>query len=141
MFRGLAGSSLVLLLAATPYSFGQAVYGSIFGTVTDASGAVIPNATVTVTDVAKGTSVTVNANSSGDFAADHLIPDMYTVKVNAEGFKGFQQSDIQIFADTSVKVTAAMQVGGSDQTVEVAADQVPQLKTDRADVSTTALLH
>ncbi len=136
--KSLAGSGLaMLLLAATPHSFGQAVYGSIFGTVTDASGAVIPNATVLVTDVAKGTSVTVTANGSGDFTADHLIPDMYTVKVSADGFKGFQQSDIQIFADTSIKVTAAMQVGGSDQTVEVAADQVPQLKTDRADVSTT----
>ncbi len=126
-----------VLLAGTGSSFGQAVYGSIFGTVTDASGAVIPNATVVVTDVAKGTSVTVTANGSGDFTADHLIPDLYTVKVNADGFKGFQQNDLQVFADTSVKITAAMQIGGSDQTVEVAADSVPQLKTDRADVSTT----
>ncbi len=127
----------MLLVAATPHSFGQAVYGSIFGTVTDVSGAVIPNATIIVTDVAKGTSVTVTANGSGDFTADHLIPDIYTVKVSADGFKGFQQSDVQIFADTSLKVAAALQVGGSDQTIEVAADQVPQLKTDRADVSTT----
>ena len=126
-----------VLLAGTGSSFGQAVFGSIFGTVTDASGAVIPNATVIVTDVAKGTSVTLTANGSGEFTADHLIPDVYTVKVNADGFKGFQQNDLQVFADTSVKVTAAMQIGGSDQTVEVAADQVPQLKTDRADVSTT----
>ena len=137
-FKTVAGPGLAaLLLAATPYSFGQAVYGSIFGTVTDSSGAVIPNATVVVTDVAKGTSVNVTANASGDFTADHLIPDVYTIKVTADGFKGFQQNDVQIFADTSVKITAAMQVGGSDQTVEVAADQVPQLKTDRADVSTT----
>ena len=136
--KTVAGPGLAaLLLAATPYSFGQAVYGSIFGTVTDSSGAVIPNATVVVTDVAKGTSVNVTANGSGEFTADHLIPDVYTIKVTADGFKGFQQNDVQIFADTSVKISAAMQVGGSDQTVEVAADQVPQLKTDRADVSTT----
>ena len=138
VFRYVAGASLaVLLTAGTSTSFGQAVFGSIFGTVTDVSGAVIPNATVIVTDVAKGTSVTLTANSSGDFTADHLIPDIYSVKVNADGFKGFQQTELQVFADTSVKVTAALQVGGSDQTIEVAADQVPQLKTDRADVSTT----
>ena len=138
MTKGWAAPGLAaLLLTAGSYGHGQAVYGSIFGTVTDASGAVIPNASVVVTDVAKGTSVTVTANGSGDFTAEHLIPDVYTIKVNADGFKGFQQNDVQVFADTSVKITAAMQIGGSDQTVEVAADQVPQLKTDRADVSTT----
>ncbi len=135
--RAIAGAGLAALLLGAPHSYGQAVYGSIFGTVTDVSGAVIPNATITVTDVAKGTSVTVTANGSGEFTADHLIPDIYTIKVSADGFKSFQQSELQIFADTSAKITAAMQVGGSDQTVEVAADQVPQLKTDRADVSTT----
>jgi hypothetical protein len=126
----------VCLLASTPTCFAQAVFGSIYGTVTDATGAVIPNATVTVTDVAKGTSTTVQSNGSGDFTADHLIPDIYNVDVTAPGFKGFQQKGVQLFADTSVKVAVVLTIGASDQTVEVNADTVPLLKTDRADVST-----
>ncbi|WP_348266758.1 TonB-dependent receptor [Edaphobacter paludis] len=127
----------VCLLTLAPISFGQAVYGSIYGTITDASGAVVPNAAVTVTDVAKGTSTTVQSNGSGEFTAEHLIPDVYDVKIEAGGFKGFQQKGIQLYADTSTKVQAVLAVGGSDQTVEVNADSVPLLKTDRADVSTT----
>jgi phosphatidate phosphatase APP1 len=58
----------------------QAVYGSIFGTVTDASGAAIPGATVTVTDENKGTSVETKTNDTGNYTVDHMIPDLYTVK-------------------------------------------------------------
>ncbi len=125
----------VLATAAQP-AHGQAVYGSIFGTVTDTTGAVIPNASVQVIDTAKGTSSTVQSNASGEFTADHLIPDEYEVKVTATGFSGFDQTGIRVFADTSVKVSANLNVGSTGQTVTVNADQVPQLKTDRADVAT-----
>lgn len=115
----------------------QAIYGTIYGSVTDNTGAAVPNATIVVTDTAKGTSTTLTSNGSGEFTADHLIPDMYQVKVTVAGFKGFQQNDIRVFADTSLKVQAALEVGSTSETVDVAADQVPLLKTDRADVSTT----
>ena len=126
----------VCVLAFSPVAYGQAVYGSIFGSVVDTTGAAVPGATVTVTDEGKGTSVTATSNASGEFTIEHLIPDLYDVTVAAQGFKGFSQKGIQLFADTSTKVVASMTVGGSDQTVEVDADSVPQLKTDRADVST-----
>jgi hypothetical protein len=114
----------------------QAVYGSVYGTVTDASGAAIPGATVTVTDEAKGTSVTAKTNESGAYSVEHMIPDLYTVKVEATGFKGFETNHLQVLADTSPKVDAAMQTGGASETVNVNADAIPQLKTDRADVAT-----
>ena len=79
-----------------------------------------------VTDEAKGTSVTVQSNASGDFTVEHLIPDIYDVKVDASGFKGYQQKGIQVFADNSVKVAPALTAGGSEVTVEVNADAVPQ---------------
>jgi outer membrane receptor protein involved in Fe transport len=126
---------LVLLFTSTT-AYGQAVYGSIFGTVVDASGAVVPNATIVVTDVAKGTSVTVQSNAAGEFTADHLIPDVYDLKVTAQGFQGFSQTGIQVFADTSIRVQATLQIGAADTVVEVRADTLPLLKTDRADVST-----
>ena len=53
----------------------QAVYGNIFGTVTDPSGAAVPNAKVTVTDIAKGTSITTTTNATGNYTVTHLIPD------------------------------------------------------------------
>lgn len=136
--KGRLGLCLVAVLLLLPSAGrAQAVYGSIYGTVTDASGAAIPKATVKVTDTAKGTSSELTANDSGEFTADHLIPDVYTVAVTVSGFKTFQQNAIRVFADTSVKVTAALEVGGTGETVNVDADAVPQLKTDRADVSTT----
>jgi outer membrane receptor protein involved in Fe transport len=114
----------------------QAVYGSIYGTVTDASGAAIPGATVTVTDENKGTSVTAKSNESGAYSVEHMIPDIYTVKVEATGFKSFETNHLVVQADTSPKVDAAMQAGGASETVNVNANAIPQLKTDRADVAT-----
>src|ERR1700678_2257279 len=65
----------------------QAVYGSIFGTVTDNTGAVVSHATVTITDVSKGTSVSTQSNDTGDYRVAHLIPDTYSVTVDAANFQ------------------------------------------------------
>ena len=134
--QSLIAGSMALVLGSVSYARAQAVYGQILGTVTDPTGAAVPNATVVVTDVAKGTSITIQSNGSGEFTAEHLIPDVYTIKVTSTGFKTFEQVGLQVFADTSPKVTAILTIGGSDQTIEVNADQVPQLKTDKTDVAT-----
>lgn len=136
-FKAVAAiAAFALAVGSGVKGYAQAVYGQINGTVTDTTGAAIPNAAVVVTDVAKGTSVTLQSNGSGEFTADHLIPDEYSVRITVQGFKSFQQTSIRVFADTSVRVDAPLTIGGSDQVVEVSADQVPQLKTDRADVAT-----
>jgi len=129
-------TTAALLLTFSPWARAQAVFGQILGTVTDPTGAAIPNASIIVTDVAKGTSVTLQSNNAGEFTADHLIPDLYNVKVAFTGFKAFEQTGIQVYADTAPKVTAVLTIGASDQVVEVNADTVAQLKTDRADVAT-----
>jgi len=127
--------SVVCLLAYSPLAFGQAVYGSIFGTITDSTGAAVPGATITVTDEDKGTTVAAQSNATGDFTVEHLIPDVYDIKVEMGGFNGYEQKGIRVSADSSVKVAASLTVGGTSTVVEVNADQVPQLKTDRADVA------
>ncbi|HVT96021.1 MAG TPA: TonB-dependent receptor [Acidobacteriaceae bacterium] len=136
-YSGLAaGCALFAALCFCTTLQAQAVYGSINGTVTDNTGAVVPNATITVTDVAKGTSVTTTSNASGEYTVQHLIPDTYDVKVEAQGFQTFSATGVQVLADTSPKIDAAMKVGAASQTVEVSASTIPELKTDRADVST-----
>ena len=129
--------AVILLLAAAPASFAQAIFGSITGTVADSTGALIPGATITITDVSKGTSVTATSNASGEFTIEHLIPDSYNVKVTMNGFKSYETDGLGVSADETRKIDAVMQTGGSGETITVSADSVPQLKTDRADVATT----
>src|SRR5271157_3414092 len=128
-----ACASLLLIRPASA----QSVYGSIFGTVTDSTGAAVAGATVTVKDEAKGTLVTATSNGSGDYSVPHLIPDVYDLKVTAKGFKTFETKGISVLADTAPRIDPTLDVGSdTGTTVEVNADQQPELKTDRADVST-----
>lgn len=125
-----ACASIVLIAPARA----QSVYGSIFGTVTDKSGAAIPGATITVTDVSKGTVVTTTSNASGDYSVPHLIPDVYNLKATAKGFQTFVADNVQVLANTAPRIDPILNVGSATTTVQVNADQQPELKTDRADV-------
>ena len=127
----------ISLMTLTPQPvWGQAVYGSILGTVTDPQGAAVANAKVTVTNQRKGTSDTTTTNGDGNYSVTHLIPDIYTVRAEGAGFKASETKDIPVSADAGARVDLAFQVGGTSETVEVTAE-APQLKTDRADVATT----
>lgn len=128
------GAALLLTGGALP-AMGQAVYGSIFGTVTDKSGAVIPNAKITVTDVSKGTTATAQSNEAGEYRVQHLIPDTYRVEAEAPGFSKVQVDSVVVFADTAPEVNLHMEVGAQATTVTVQGG-APLLQTDRADVST-----
>ena len=132
----LALLAIVCLFSST-MARAQSVYGSIFGTVTDKTGAVVPGATVTVTDEGKGTTVTVTTNATGDYTVSHLIPDTYDVQVTAKGFETSTVKGIVVLADTSPRSDISLGVTSAGaETVTVNADSVPELKTDRADVST-----
>src|SRR6266852_4071702 len=127
----------VLCLACgfkTSTSLAQAVYGSILGTVTDPQGSSVAGAKVTVTSLTKGMVEETTTNESGNYSVTHLIPDAYKVRIEANGFKALDIPSIQISADTGSRVDATMQVGAVTQSVEVT-DEIPQLKTDRADVA------
>jgi len=135
--QAIVGWILVLCLAlgfGASTSLGQAVYGSIIGTVTDAQGNAVSGAKVTVSSVAKGTSEETTTNESGNYSVIHLIPDTYKIRIEAPGFKVLEVPNVLVQVDTTARVDAQLQVGAVTQTVEVTSD-VPQLKTDRADVS------
>ncbi len=126
---------LFLTCSASHRASAQAVYGSIIGTVTDNAGAVVPNATVKITDVAKGTSISVQTNGSGEYNAQHLIPDVYQVEVTAGGFSTGTVNNVVVYADTAPKADVKLTVGGASSTVTVTS-AAPLLTTDRAEVST-----
>ncbi len=124
----------LLCSVSIPRASAQAVYGSILGTVTDPQGASVVGAKVTVTDQNKGTTAETTTNESGNYAVTHLLPDLYTVKVEAQGFKGAASRDVTVAVDTGSRVDIRMQLGSNSESVEVTAE-TPQLKTDRADVA------
>jgi hypothetical protein len=132
---GLAVLSLIFSWNA-PVAWAQAVYGSIIGTVSDPQGGAVAGAKVVVTSTTKGTSEETTTNESGNYSVTHLIPDTYKIHIEATGFKGLDIPSVQVSADSAQRVDAAVQVGDVTQTVEVTSE-LPQLKTDRADVSLT----
>src|SRR6202795_66209 len=111
-------------------SLGQAVYGSIIGTVTDPQGNAVAGAQVTVISVTKGTSEQTTTNDSGNLSVIHLIPDTYRVKIEAPGFKANDVASVLVQVDTSARVDAQLQVGAVTQSVEVTGE-VPELKAGR----------
>ena len=132
-YKPLSALLLCFLLTLAP-AHGQAIFGSINGVVTDASGAVLPGASITLTDTDKGTSRVVVSSAAGEYLVHDLIPDHYTLKVDATGFST-AQADVTVSADTSAQLNFQLKPGTASQTIEVTAEAA-QLKTDRADVST-----
>src|SRR5579859_3046896 len=118
-----------------PSVMGQAVSGNIIGTVTDASGAAIGNAPVTITDLDRGATYKTAANDSGNYEQTHLLAGHYKVSVTAPGFSPFEvTAEVQIDSSTRVDVHLGVQGQATQITVT---DETPLLKVDRADVSTT----
>jgi Carboxypeptidase regulatory-like domain len=124
------------LLAGGTRMQAQAVFGFIVGTATDPSGAVIPNATIVVTDVSKGTSQTVQSNGDGNYSVLRLIPDTYTVKATATGFAPAEADNVVVSADSAPRGNLVFHPTGSSTSITVTAAP-PPLQTDSAAASTT----
>src|SRR5215472_11500859 len=130
---GLLLVGCLAFLLCTTTAWGQAVFGSIIGTVTDPQGNVVAGAKVTVTSVTKSFTYDTTTNDSGNYTVTHLIPDTYKIHVEAAGFKALDVPSVAVSADTAANISPQLQVGAVTQTVEVTGE-VPQLQTDRADV-------
>lgn len=117
-------------------ALGQQVFGNIYGTVTDATGAAVSGAKVTITDQEKGTVTTTTSNESGNYTRAQLIPGTYTVEVEAPGFRKTVSKDVLVQINQAARVDVAMQLGEVTQQVEVTAS-APLLQSDRAEVATT----
>src|SRR5437016_4688794 len=132
----LAGLLLLICVLACSNASGQAVYGSIGGTVVDASGGIVADAKVTITDTGRNIVYNATTNSSGTFMQSHLIIGAYKVQVEAAGFKTAVEEKVEVAVDTVRTLDITMQPGDIKQTITVS-DEIPLLKTERMDVATT----
>ncbi|MCG3161429.1 MAG: hypothetical protein JMDDDDMK_02612 [Acidobacteria bacterium] len=128
--------SLMVCCAFAVSTLGQAVYGSVFGTVTDSGGAAVAKATVTITNIGSNSSETTRTNESGNYNQTRLIPGTYRIKVEASGFKTAVIETVVVNVDTASTVNVSLQPGQVSEEITITAE-APLLKTDRADVATT----
>jgi len=128
---------LLLITGLARETHAQAVYGSISGTVTDAQGAVVPDATVTITSIERNTSETATTNDSGLYVKDRLLPGTYKVTIEKAGYKKGEVPSVVVSLDTQAKTDVTLETGQVSETVTISATEGQLLKTDRADVSTT----
>ena len=136
--RDLLSLILSLLLVATlsVSSRAQAVYGSVFGTVTDPQGARVVGAVVTVKDLTKNVTIGAQTNESGNYTVTHLIPGKYSVKVEHQGYKITIQ-EVEVKADVAARTDFSFEIETLTEQVTVTAEtQTGSLKTDRAEVAT-----
>lgn len=130
-------ASILLLGLTLPATMNaQAVFGSIYGTVTDPSGAAVPDAKVVLIDQNKNTRFELTTDPAGAFQRMQLIPGIYTVEVTSAGFQKSVLRDVVVSVDTASRADIRMSVGEVTTQVDVFAE-APLLKSDRADVATT----
>jgi len=122
---------IAIILSTVPAS-GQTSNGTILGTITDSSHAVIPNVQVSLTDTGTNTRRSDSTNSQGYFVFPNLAPGTYRVDVEQPGFQKTVRSDIGLDANTTVRVDLQLTPGAVTETVDVTGE-APVLKTDRAD--------
>jgi hypothetical protein len=105
--------------------------GALQGTVTDATGAVVPNASVTATNQATGIVTSRTSSGAGLYNISPLIPGIYTVTVKAEGFSILSQKNIEVNGLNVTGFNASLNIGATDQTVTISSAP-PQLQTTSA---------
>ncbi|MGB7822911.1 MAG: carboxypeptidase-like regulatory domain-containing protein, partial [Candidatus Sulfotelmatobacter sp.] len=113
--------SLSLLISASLSLYGQSTFGSISGSVTDTSGAIVTDAKVTLTNLGTSEKRTQSSGSDGLFTFVNLFPGQYRIDVEKQGFKHFVRADITVQVQQDTHITSQLQVGEVSQVVEVTA--------------------
>src|SRR6266481_6404574 len=112
----------------------QVAGGTISGTVVDTSGSVIPNATVSITNLATGINRTVTTNGDGLYIAPNLLPASYELTFTAPGFKTEVRSGIELTVGAAVAFNQTMQVGTTKETIQVQTE-APAVQLASSDIS------
>jgi hypothetical protein len=121
------------LLSCIPF-FGQTL-GEITGVITDSSGGAVAAAVVSVTNQGTNAVRTALTNEAGVYSFPSLVPGLYNIKVEKQGFRTITQTSIELQVQQTARMDFALQVGQITETVEVTAS-APLLTTEDATVGT-----
>jgi Carboxypeptidase regulatory-like domain len=127
---------LAFLVLFTSAALAQLTTADILGTVTDATGAVVPNANIVLTNLGTNEKRTTQSNASGDYNFTLLPVGHYSVSIQATGFEASITKDLSVEAGDRARNDVHLQAGSANTVVEVTA-QTPLLQADNATVSST----
>jgi hypothetical protein len=119
---------------SAPAAHAQADLGSVIGVVTDASGAVVPNAQVKLTNVSTGSVHTTETNGRGEYAVTQLLPATYSLTVTAPGFAPAKK-DVSVTVGSQNTANIKLAVSGGVTVVNVAADDFAGVQLEKPEVS------
>src|ERR1700687_5645907 len=119
-----------LIFALTPATvWGQNVYGTIAGTVTDKSGASVAGTSVTLINLDNNAKRNVATDGSGNFTFVNIQPGQYKIEAEKNGFKKFAREPIVVQIESGIRVDITLEVGAVSETVEVTAE-TPLLQSE-----------
>ncbi len=124
---------LVLLLSQAMPSYAQILYGSLVGSVSDASGAVIPGATVTIKNRETGATRSAITNADGSYSIPTIQSGAYEVEVKKDGFRSARQENVEVSQNSVARFDVKLTVGQVSESVTIEANAA-LLQTDRAEV-------
>jgi len=124
-------------LACTFSSSAQTVTGSIRGTITDPTGAVVSNATISAKNVATGVTTVATSNQSGQYSIGFLQIGQYKLTITASGFKAATYGPFDLEIDQTAKIDIPLSLGASNTTVEVSDQMQPLLDTESSTLGET----
>jgi len=133
------GLPVILLSLCLPILQGmaQTVTGTIRGTITDPSGAIVSGATVTATNTASAVATVTRTNNSGEYSIRFLPIGQYKITVQAPGFEAASYGPFALEIDQTAKVDVPLRVGATTATVDVSAGMQPVLNTESATLGET----
>ncbi|MBS1850315.1 MAG: TonB-dependent receptor [Acidobacteria bacterium] len=129
------GILLLFLTAKSEWAYAQNVTGSIVGTLTDTSGAVLSGAAITVTNSQTQFTRTVTTGTNGDYVVTPLAPGEYIVRASATGFRTREHEKINLEVNQSIRVDFHLDVGSISETVKVTGG-VPIVESQSSTIGT-----
>ena len=133
--RLVVGALLCMLVLVPAPTIAQSTFGTLTGTVTDSSGAVVPGATITITRLGTEVVLTTTSDSAGAYQLLNLDPGRYRVVVTLPGFRD-ESREIDLLARQTVRIDVPLAVAGAQEAVTVIALQ-PAIETDRATIDSS----
>src|SRR5262245_59708409 len=126
---------LLALICAGVFTVGvgQAVKGSLLGTITDSNGATAAGATVTITETRTNITATTTTNQDGNYVFANVKDGVYRVEASQKGFKKVVREGVIVDVNTTIRVDLDLHVGDVSETVTIESTSAPLLQTDRAD--------